>query len=523
MAAVKSPLRTLSRETAIYGVSNVVGKFLNFLLVPFYVNVLPSTVDYGFVSSLYAYIGFLAVIFPLGMEGAYLRYAARAEGARGEPEAERRLFSSPFWLIFAFGLAAAAAIWAAAPALVGPAFGDPKHDLAPVAPMLAGILRNGAVILFFDALAIVPFAAMRLEHRAKTFAAIKIGNIAAALVLNFVFVLRLGWGVAGIFRANAIVSLATAVVAVAACPGKLGFRWDSGALRRMVPFGLWNIPAYFGAMLVQVVDRPIVQRILGLDTLGVYQANYRMGIAMMVLVSVFDYAWRPFFLRQYATRGDDARPLFARVFSYTTLLSLIAFLGLAFFLPWFVGVRLPLVHRSLLRGDYLSGTGIIPVVLLAYVFQGFYTNFIVGIYVREKTKWLPLVTGLGAATNIAANLYLIPRYGILGAAYATLAAYFVMAGSLYVVAQRFFPIRYEWGRLARLAGVVLLAYAAGAASGRGWVQALAVVSAVPALFAVGFFHRSELESMRGLFRLRATAPAPELDPVAYAREKERDR
>jgi O-antigen/teichoic acid export membrane protein len=520
---VKSPLRTLSRETAIYGVSNVVGRFLNFLLVPFYVNVLPSPEYYGFVSSLYAYVGFLAVIFPLGLEGAYLRYAARAEGVPTEPEREKRLFSTPFWAIFAFSLAGGALLFAAAPALVGPAFGDARHDLSAFTPMLTEILRDGAGILVLDAMAIVPFASLRLDHRARTFAAIKVGNIVLALVLNFAFVLRFHWGVAGIFRANLATSAATLGAALLACAPKLRLRWDRDAMARMLPFGLWNIPAYFGAMMVQVVDRPIVQRLQGLDALGVYQANYRMGIALMVLVSVFDYAWRPFFLQQYATRGDEAKPLFARVFTYSTLILLLAFLGLAFLLPWLVGVRLPFVHRSLLRREYLSGTAIIPVVLLAYVFQGFYTNFIVGIYVREKTNRLPAVTGLGAATNVAANLVLIPRMGILGAAYATLAAYLVMAFSLFYFAARVFPIRYEWGRVAKALTVVAAAYAAGRASGSAAVQIAAVPAAVAALAAWGFFSPGEIASLRGLFR-SAPAGAPAfVDPVEYASDREEER
>lgn len=515
---MKSPLKALSQETAIYGLSTVVGRFLNFLLVPFYVNVLRSRAEYGFASSLYADIAFLSVIFPLGLEGAYFRYAARAEGQAGDPGRERRLFSTPFWVIGGFGLLAAALILAYSTRLVGPIFSDPSGALSSMRPMLLEILRTGVVILLFDALAVIPFAALRLDHRAWTFALIKVGNILATLALNFLFLLRFRWGVVGIFRANAAISVATLLVLLPFVAPKLGFVWDRRDLRKMLPFGLATVPAYLGAMMVQVIDRPIVQHLRGFSELGVYQANYRMGFAMMVFVSVFDYAWRPFFLRQYATQGDASRALFARVFTYTTLFLLLAFLALAFFLPWFVGVRLPFVRRSLLRPDYLSGVGVIPVVLLAYVFQGFYTNFIAGIYIREKTGRLPVVTGLGALVNVAANLLLIPRFGILGAAYATLLAYMVMALVLYVFAQRVFPIPYEWGRLAKIVLVIAAAYVPGALLGYRWLQAGLLVAAVAALFAVGFFEGDELRAMRGLFRGREAAPAT--DPVEESAERE---
>jgi O-antigen/teichoic acid export membrane protein len=196
---------------------------------------------------------------------------------------------------------------------------------------------------------------------------------------------------------------------------------------------------------------------------------------------------------------------------------LLAFLGLSFFLPWFVGVRLPLVGHSLLRADYLSGTAVIPIVLLAYVFQGFYTNFIVGVYIRERTRWLPLATGLAAAVNVATNLWWIPRWGILGAAAATLAAYFVMAATLLVVSQRLFPISYEWGKVARMFAIVLAAYLFGMEVGAAWAKVAGFAAALLLLPAAGVLHRGELAALKGAFRFRRAQS--DLDPVAYATEK----
>ncbi|HWC65021.1 MAG TPA: polysaccharide biosynthesis C-terminal domain-containing protein, partial [Thermoanaerobaculia bacterium] len=451
-------------------------------------------------------------------EGAYFRYAARAEGAPEERERERRLFSTPFWLVAVFGAALAGTIALLAPSLVVPLFADPEHDVRAVFPLLLSVLRLGAVILLFDALAVLPFAALRLEHRAKTFAAIKIGNIVLTLALNFAFLLRFRWGVEGIFRANAIASAATFVAVLPAVASRLAPRFDRAVLAKMLPFGLANVPAYLGAMMVQVIDRPIVQRLRGFSELGVYQANYRMGFAMMVLVSVFDYAWRPFFLRQYATDGDRAKPLLARIFTYTAALSLFAFVGLAFILPWLVGVRLPIVHRSLLRKDYLSGVGVIPVVLLAYVFQMFGTNFIAGIYIREKTSRLPIVTGLGALVNVATNLWWVPRFGIIGAAYATLAAYVVMAAAMFRFSQRAFPLAYEWGRLGRVALITAGVYAAGKWSGSLAVQAALIATAFALLWLGGFFTAEEVAYFRRMFTRRT--PPPAAGPV-IAEEKDR--
>ena len=512
-----SPLKTLSRETAVYGLSTVVGRFLNFLLVPFYVNVLRTRVEFGIQTTLYAYMAFLSVVLPLGLEGAYFRYAARAEGAGEHLERERLLFSTPFWTVVGFGMPAAVLLFGFARPLALPLFADPSHDLSAFLPTLVTILRLGSAILLLDALAVVPFASLRLEHRAGAFTALKLGNIVLTLALNFLFVLRWRTGVEGIFRANLIASAATLAGVLALCGRRFSLRFDAPIFRRMLPFGLGNVPAYLGAMAVQVIDRPIVQRMKGLDQAGVYQANYRMGIAMMVLVSMFDYAWRPFFLRQHATHGDASRPLFAKVFTYSATLMLLAFLGLSFFLPWFVGVRLPLVRHSLLRADYLSGTGVIPIVLLAYVFQGFYTNFIVGVYIRERTRWLPVATGLAAAVNVLTNLWWIPRWGILGAAAATLAAYVVMAAALLSVSQRLFPIPYEWGRVARVFGIVLAAYFVGAMAGGALVKIAAFAAALGLLAVAGVFDRGELDALKSVLQPQRPPGPPE--PVAYATER----
>jgi O-antigen/teichoic acid export membrane protein len=499
---VKSPLQALTKETAVYGFSTVAGRFLNFLLTPFYVNVLRSSTEYGIAGSLYAYLAFFSVILPLGLEGAYFRYAARAEEKAPERDSERRLFSTPFWTICAVGAPIAILAILFSPRLAPAIFSDSRHDLSAFGPSLAAILRDGAVILFLDALAVIPFAALRLERRAWLFASIRTGGIVLTLALNFLFVLHYRWGIVGIFHANVIASAAILVAVLWSTREKLSGVFEASVFRTMAPFGLASVPAYLAAMMVQVIDRPIVQKLKGLDALGVYQANYRMGFAMMVLVSVFDYAWRPFFLREYATRGEAVKPLFARVFTYTTLVLLGAFLVLAFFLPWFVGVPLPGIHHSLLRKDYLSGTGVIPVVLLAYVFQAFYTNFIAGIYIAEKTRWLPAVTGLGAAVNIAANLLLIPAMGILGAAYATLAAYAAMAAAIYVCAGRFFPIRYEWGRVTAAFAVVLPAYALGSWSGSHWLQAVLAPAAAAVLWVGGFFSPDEKTALARLVGIK---------------------
>ena len=538
---MREQLKALSQETLVYGVSTVIGRFLNFLLVPFYVNVLRSSVEYGVATSLYTYISFLTILYTMGLEAAYFRYAAKGEGEKRPIEEEKRLFSSPFLIVLTVGVVMTALLLVGSSWLVYPVFHDPKLNIAPMTPMLTTILRYGALILLFDSLNYLPFAILRLNHRAKWFATIRLVNILLTLTLNFVFILGFHWGVEGIFLANLIASATMLAMLLPTILRYFEFKIAKDVLKKMMPFGLTNVPAYLGSMMVQVIDRPIVQSLLGLAVLGVYQANYRMGFTMMVFVSLFEYAWRPFFLRQAKTDDARARIIFSRVFTYFMLIAVFAFVFLSFVLPFVVATPLPIIHhRIFAKAEYLKGIGIIPIVLAAYIFQGMYTNFIAGIYIKEHNKVLPWITGLGAAVNVVSNLLLIPVWGITGAALATLFAYVAMAGALYVQAQKVYFIPYDWKRVGTLSAIGVLAFAIDQIvvtthtlqmpSAIFVERMFLMLAAVLALFIAGFFSPGELATLRQFTsrplaplgkRKRSQAEIPE--PVELSQERREDK
>lgn len=505
---MRKELASLSKDTLIYGVSTVVSRFLNFLLVPFYVNVLHTTSEYGIASSLYAWIAFLNVIYPLGLEGAFFRYASRSEHERESFDEARNNFSSPFNCIAIFSVILSIAIFAFASFIAPIVFRDPNTDIASMLPMLTNIIRFSAIILFFDSLAVLPFASLRLDRRPKMFASIKLVNVVITLALNFILIIGFHAGVEGIFIANLVASAVTFFLLTPTFAKKWRAAIDKHILSKMLPFGLTNVPANLGAMMVQVIDRPIVQAYLGLGAVGIYQANYRMGFIMMVFVSLFEYAWRPFFMRQHHTDDAKARLLFAKVFTYFMAVSLVAFLLLSFFLPYILST--PVFGRRLLRADYLAGMSIIPIVLFAYIFQGMYTNFIAGIYIKERNKVLPYITGLGALVNVLVNILLIPIIGIMGAAIATLAAYLVMAYAIYGQAQKVYRVNYEWGKVSKLFLIVLVSYGIDRVfyfadifqtpSVIFGLRIGLVVCAFAAIYLSGFFATNELEFLRGLWK-----------------------
>jgi O-antigen/teichoic acid export membrane protein len=485
---MKEKLKRLSGDSAVYGVSTIVGRFLNFLLVPFYTNVFPAS-EYGIVTVVYSFVAFLTVLFTFGLEPAYMRFLTE----RGEDE-RREMFSTAFWAV-----AGLAAVFAGTLLLFRASIGDAIGILEP----WRAIVPLAAFTLAVDAVNTIPFASLRMARKAKRFALIRVASIILNITLNLVFVLVLRMSIVSVFIANLASSLLCTVLLVSTVRQSLLWRIRTGLLRDMLAFGLPTIPAGLAAMVVQVIDRPIMQRLAGNAAAGIYGANYRLGIIMMLVVTMFQYAWQPFFLQNAS--DPDAKPLFARVLTYFTLLGT----GIVVVISLFIddAVTVTLLHgRSLLGREYWSGLPIVPVVLFGYLWTGISTVLNAGLLIEKRTSYLALVTGIGAAVNVVANLLLIPAFGMMGGALATLAAYLVMAVCYHVIGRGIYAVDWEYGRLlkiflafATVAGLLYSGWRPAVISLSLWKGALAALFPV-LLLAQGFFLPAERSELRALLR-----------------------
>jgi len=432
-------LLRLGKETAIYGLSSILGRLMNFLLAPFYTNVL-LTSENGIVAYVYAYIAFAYVVYCYGFEIAYMRFVSSLEiGDREEN------FSTPFISLVVSSVTMSSIIHMSASSIAA-WIKIPAND--------AVLIQYAAWILCFDTLSVVPFASLRMDQQPKTFAGLKLFNISMNVILNLVLILGFHMRAEAVLLANLVASIVTFIATFIVVRSKFRFSFSGSLFRELLKFGLPLIPSGLAGMALQIVDRPIVKALTNNSTLGIYQLNYRLGIAMMLIVGMFDYAWRPFFLT--SAREPDAKTLFSKVFTYFVLIMLFVFLGVSFFVEDLVRIRV--FGKYFFHPDYWVGVAIVPWILLGYVFNGAYVVFIAGAYLEKKTKFLPLITGLGALVNIGANLLLIPTMGIMGAALATLAAYAVMALTMYFASQRFYRLRYEWSKVAGIAFAAAIAF-----------------------------------------------------------------
>jgi O-antigen/teichoic acid export membrane protein len=432
-----SKLRQLTKDTALYGISTVVGRFINFILVPFYTNIFQPA-QYGIITNIYACIALVSIIFLFGMDTAYLKFAGMAE-----EDEKPKLFAQAFYPILLVGVVLSVILY----------FGvDQLASLLGIPAEYEYLLVYMVVILFLDALTAVPFTWLRLKKQALRFSMIKLFNIILTIALNIVLIIVFKLGIAAVLISNLIASIITLLILVPEILTNIRSRIDTGLLKKLLAFGLPYLPSGIASMFMQVIDRPLVEKLAGMKMLGIYQANYRLGIFMMLFVSMFQYAWQPFFLEN--AKEENAKSLFSSVFTYFAAAGCILLVGLSVSIDDIARIQLHGV--SLIGKAYWEGLPIVPVVLLAYLFNGFHVVFSAGLFIKNKSMAFPILMTIGAASNVIANLFLIPIWGIMGAALSTLLSYFLMAVGFYFVSNAYYPIQYEKGKLIRLAVIMII-------------------------------------------------------------------
>jgi O-antigen/teichoic acid export membrane protein len=443
-----NPLRKLASQTAVYGLSSIIGRFLNYLLVPLYTYTFPAEA-YGVVSEFYAYAGFFAVLLAFGLETGYFRFRSRDDAAAGAAYPAALGFLLLANLVFVLGISA---------------FRQPLADLLRY-PAHPEYLVWFALILALDAVSALPFARLRAEERAWRFAGIKMAEILAAIGLNLLFLL--GWpkaaalwpdspvaklydpavGVGYIFLANLI---ASAFKLLLLLPQFRGVRFREGlrVIKPMLAYSLPMVVIGFAGMVNEMLDRAILKYLLphDLDTnlrmLGIYGACYKLSILMTLFVQAFRYAGEPFFFA-YAGRAD-ARRAYALVMKYFVIFCVFIFLLVTLYIDLF---------KYFIGREYREGLDVVPILLMANLFLGIYVNLSIWYKLTDRTLMGAWISLFGAALTVVLNVWWIPILGYVGSAWATLACYLGMAGISYFLGRIYYPVPYP---LAKIGGYLLL-------------------------------------------------------------------
>ena len=459
-------IRKLLSETAIYGISSIVGRLINFVLFPFYSHVF-SEADYGTASVLYAAFIFLNISYQYGMESAYLKFASVSEDKN---ERQKTFTTSTTSLLVTSIIFSLCILF----------FRGSVSDVIGLSEDWSSLLFYAAGILLLDTVAIVPFAELRLSNRPWRFAAIRGANVFVNVALNLILILGYGFGIEAIFIANLAASAVTLLLLLPVYFDLFRAKFDNELWKKLLRFGLPFVPGGLGYALAERVNILFLSRMdpdvvlnrysdmvdfssidvsnpsAYTDTIvGIFSGVTKLAVLLALVVQMFRYAWQPFFLNH--AKDSDAKPLFSRVFTLFVAGILLVFLGVSFFVDDLVAINLPRGY-TLIKETYWVGLFVVPVLLLGYVFQGLYYNFSAGAYIEQKTKYFLYCALGGGVVSLTLNTLFVPTYGMIAAAWATAAAYITMAVSLYVLVQRQYRVDYDWKRVLAIATLAVVCF-----------------------------------------------------------------
>ncbi|MEN9282261.1 MAG: hypothetical protein RL594_1196 [Bacteroidota bacterium] len=441
-----SKIGRLASDTVIYGVSTVLSRFLTFLLTPLFTNYLTKT-EIGEVASIYAMIAFVGIVYSLGMEPAFMRF-----WEKGNEQHNREVFATSFLSVALLSvLATTLTLLFAVTIASSPVLGLQSNG--------AHLVRIASIIPLLDGLVLIPFSRLRIQERPRMFALLRLLSVVVTFCCTILFVVIFRWGIEGALWAGVLGSCATLLAFLPGIVSTLRqtFGFGRELFREMVAFGMPTIPSSFSSIMVQVADRPIMLMLTSSSVVGLYQTNFRLAIPMMMFVTVFEYAWKPFYLNH---RDDsDAKQTFARVFTVFTAVCGALFLVTAFFMKYVV--QLPFIGGRFVNPEYWVGLDIIPVIMFAYYLNGVFINMAAGLHIEKRTNFFPLAMGAAALVSVTATWFLIPPFGIMGAAWAKVLAYAVSVIMLYGIVQRVYPMRYEWRKVLTLIFATALLFVAG--------------------------------------------------------------
>ena len=478
MADLGSELKRLGKHSVIYGLGGLVSRILAVLLLPLYTRFL-SPSDYGKVETLIALTTVVGLLLRMGITSAFFRFYFDSE----DPAQRRLVLRTSFW--FTMGMATVGLL--AGLALSGEIsrllFGT-SDDAELVAVAFVGLWGG----MNYEQLT----ALFRVEERSVAFVTASITNILLTVGATLILVVGLDAGPIGVIIGNFTGTLIVYAVLIGYRREQLGLQFDRKLLREMNHFGLPLVPTAVFLWVTNFSDRFFLVKLADTEEVGLYSVGVRIASAMVLLLTAFRTAWPAF---AYSIADDrEARRTYAYVLTYLVLVTTWVATGLTLLSPWIVDwLAAPSFH---------SASRVVGPLAFAAVAYGGYIVVAIGIGRSRRTQFNWVVTGAAALVNFALNVALIPRYGMMGAAVATVAAYVTMFAGMVWRSQQIYPVPYQWRRVltAGLAGAALAI--AGKLAGGGFAVALILALAYPLVLApLGFYLPAERKAIGARLRL----------------------
>jgi O-antigen/teichoic acid export membrane protein len=427
-----NPIKKLLGQTAVYGLSSIIGRLLNYLMVPLYTSVFAQTSDYGVVSELYAWVAFLVVLLTFGMETTFFRFLQ-------DNEDKEKVFRNGFLTVIGLN---------AVFFLILIYFNQDIADLMLYSEHNEYIILLGAIVCI-DAVTALPLAKLRAEEQALKFAGIQFASIGVNIGLNLMLMLlvfdptRPEEGVLFILFANLFASLVKPILLYKHFMN-IEFNFDFQLAKRMGIYALPLVIAGFAGIINETIDRILLKHILydgstmaslkyAEGQVGIYSANYKLAMLITILLQAYRYAAEPFFFSQM--KNEDRNKVYAKIMNFFVATVALVFLVVALNID---------IFKHFIRNEvYWEGLKVVPILLFANVFLGIYYNQSIWYKLSGQTRFGALIAILGAFITLGINLLFIPEYGYMASAWATLIVYGFMMVLSYYMGQKYYPIKYN--------------------------------------------------------------------------------
>ena len=444
-------IKKLAEQTAIYGLSSVIGRLLNYLLVPLYTRIFLPEV-YGIVTEWYAYVAFLIIIFTYGMETGFFRFAESENNLK-------KVYGTSILSLFFTSL-----IFIVLTIL----FAQPIADLLKYSYHKEYIIWF-AIIVGIDAFTAIPFAKLRHQNKAKKFVTIKLLNIGVNIGLNLFFLILcpkviannpesvLNYiysphiGVGYVFLSNLIASIITLILlSTEIFNVKISF--DYPLLKKILMYSFPLLIAGLAGMVNETLDRILLKHLLPetvnvMEQIGIYGANYKVSILMLIFIQAFRFAAEPFFFSQY--KEKNSKQMYADVMKYFVIFSLFIFLGVMMYID---------IVKHFIGQQYHSGIKIVPILLLANLFLGIIFNLSIWYKLNNLTRFGAYIAIFGATITVLLNIWLIPKIGYFGSAWATFFCYLSMMIVSFFWGRKYYPVNYNLKRILSYIALALILF-----------------------------------------------------------------
>lgn len=434
----KGEMKGLARDTAIYGLSSIVGKFLNWLLVPLYTYVLQSQSDYGIVTNLYAWTALLLVILTYGMETGFFRFANKPD--KDPAQVYTTILTCIGTTSFLFALLCCVF---AQPIATWLGYGEHKEFISLL-----------AVVVAMDAFASIPFAYLRYKKRPLRFAILKLLFVVVNIALNLFFLVLCpriqdlsiiscwydsSYGVGYVFVANIIATgIQTLCLLPAILEERYSFSWS--LLKQLLRYSLPLLVLGVAGIMNQTLDRILFPFLYqGADAqsqLGIYGACFKVAMVMMMFTQAFRYAYEPFVFSKH--KDKHSVEAYADAMKYYILFSYLILLGMIVYLD---------VLKFLVAESYWSGLRVVPIVLWTYIFQGIYFNLSFWYKLTDATKWGAYFSLIGLVITLVLQVLFVPCFGYMASALSSTICYFVIMLLSYFIGKNKLVIPYDLKRI----------------------------------------------------------------------------